>query len=59
MLDKHLPFLGGASYTHFKSPHGWRLDLIIRFRRLECGVYDSLTIKQVYFLDDKSNKSID
>ncbi|MCG3748763.1 hypothetical protein EXA20_17630, partial [Vibrio cincinnatiensis] len=26
-----------------KSPLGWRFDLIIRARRLECGVYDALT----------------
>lgn len=32
-----------ASFGHFKSPLGWRFDLIIRARRLECGVYYSLT----------------
>ncbi|RZP61083.1 hypothetical protein D8T47_13710 [Vibrio vulnificus] len=34
-----------ASFGHFKSPLGWRFDLIIRARRLECGVYDALTLK--------------
>ncbi|EGQ9759489.1 hypothetical protein FWP30_18595 [Vibrio parahaemolyticus] len=33
-----------ASFGHFKSPLGWRFDLIIRARRLECGVYDALTV---------------
>ncbi|MDQ2162812.1 hypothetical protein FKN88_16705 [Vibrio sp. 2017_1457_13] len=33
-----------ASFGHFKSPLGWRFDLIIRDRRLECGVYDALTV---------------
>ncbi|ABU70429.1 hypothetical protein VIBHAR_01459 [Vibrio campbellii ATCC BAA-1116] len=31
------------SFSHFKSPHGWRLDLILRARRLECGFYGALT----------------
>ncbi|TQQ18963.1 hypothetical protein FLL80_14270 [Vibrio cholerae] len=35
-----------ASFGHFKSPLGWRFDLIIRDRRLECGVYDALTFNQ-------------
>ncbi|MGL0953270.1 hypothetical protein ACSTE1_20820, partial [Vibrio vulnificus] len=30
-------------FGHFKSPLGRRFDLIIRARRLECGVYDALT----------------
>ncbi|WP_250210567.1 EAL domain-containing protein, partial [Vibrio campbellii] len=32
-----------VSFSHFKSPHGWRLDLILRARRLECGFYGALT----------------
>ncbi|ABU71337.1 hypothetical protein VIBHAR_02375 [Vibrio campbellii ATCC BAA-1116] len=32
------------SFSHFKSPHGWRLDLILRARRLECGFYGALTL---------------
>ncbi|ABU74671.1 hypothetical protein VIBHAR_06788 [Vibrio campbellii ATCC BAA-1116] len=32
------------SFSHFKSPHGQRLDLILRARRLECGVYGALTV---------------
>lgn len=43
MLDKRLPFLVSASFSHFKSPYGWRFDLIVRDKRLECGVYDALT----------------
>ncbi|MGL0953346.1 hypothetical protein ACSTE1_21220, partial [Vibrio vulnificus] len=31
-------------FGHFKSPLGRRFDLIIRARRLECGVYDALTL---------------
>ncbi|EGQ9239436.1 hypothetical protein F7U72_19190 [Vibrio vulnificus] len=38
-----------ASFSHFKSPLGRRFDLIIRARRLECGVYDSLTINLSLF----------
>ncbi|MDL2014103.1 helix-turn-helix domain-containing protein [Vibrio parahaemolyticus] len=34
------------SFSHFKSPHGWRLDLILRARRLECGFYGALTIQK-------------
>ncbi|TKE77110.1 hypothetical protein FCV54_21610 [Vibrio sp. F12] len=30
-------------FAIIKSPFGWRLDLIIRAWRLECGVYDALT----------------
>ena len=39
-----MPFLISVSFSHFKSPHGWRLDLILRARRLECGFYGALTI---------------
>ncbi|RZP85428.1 hypothetical protein D8T54_23220, partial [Vibrio vulnificus] len=46
-FDKRLPFLVGASFSHFKSPLGRRFDLIIRARRLECGVYDALTLKHL------------
>lgn len=35
-----------ASFGYFKSPLGWRFDHIIRARRLEYGVYDSLTVLQ-------------
>ncbi|ABU73167.1 GNAT family N-acetyltransferase [Vibrio campbellii] len=35
------------SFSHFKSPHGWRLDLILRARRLECGFYGALTKETV------------
>ncbi|ABU74703.1 hypothetical protein VIBHAR_06821 [Vibrio campbellii ATCC BAA-1116] len=38
-----MPFLISVSFSHFKSPHGWRLDLILRARRLECGFYGALT----------------
>ncbi|ABU73424.1 hypothetical protein VIBHAR_05520 [Vibrio campbellii ATCC BAA-1116] len=41
-----MPFLISVSFSHFKSPHGWRLDLILRARRLECGFYGALTIYQ-------------
>ena len=33
------------SFSHFKSPHGRRLDLILRARRLECGFYGALTLE--------------
>lgn len=45
MFEQGSPFLVSASFGHFKSPLGWRFDLIIRARRLECGVYDALTIE--------------
>ncbi|AUW05017.1 hypothetical protein C1N51_15650 [Vibrio campbellii] len=38
-----MPFLISVSFSHSKSPHGWRLDLILRARRLECGFYGALT----------------
>ncbi|AUW03102.1 hypothetical protein C1N51_04640 [Vibrio campbellii] len=40
-----MPFLISVSFSHSKSPHGWRLDLILRARRLECGFYGALTLK--------------
>ncbi|ABU73801.1 hypothetical protein VIBHAR_05908 [Vibrio campbellii ATCC BAA-1116] len=40
-----MPFLISVSFSHFKSPHGWRLDLILRARRLECGFYGALTLQ--------------
>ncbi|AUW05294.1 hypothetical protein C1N51_17175 [Vibrio campbellii] len=40
-----MPFLISVSFSHSKSPHGWRLDLILRARRLECGFYGALTIE--------------
>jgi hypothetical protein len=43
LLDERLPFLISVSFSHFKSPHGWRLDLILRARRLKCGFYGALT----------------
>ncbi|EGR5448598.1 hypothetical protein COR24_19195 [Vibrio cholerae] len=39
-----------ASFGHFKSPLGWRFDLIIWARRLECGVYDALTFQTMLIL---------
>ena len=36
---------------------GWRFDLIIRARRLECGVYDALTNK-VSCLGDSPFKTV-
>ncbi len=36
-----------GAFSHFKSPHGRRLDLILRARRLKCGVYGALTIKNL------------
>ena len=35
-----------VSFSHFKSPYGRRLDLILRARRLECGFYGALTFIQ-------------
>ncbi|ABU74334.1 hypothetical protein VIBHAR_06443 [Vibrio campbellii ATCC BAA-1116] len=35
------------SFSHFKSPHGQRLDLILRARRLECGFYGALTVNRL------------
>ncbi|EGR0012763.1 hypothetical protein D6V22_15625 [Vibrio cholerae] len=32
-----------VSLSHFKYPLYWRFDLIVRARRLECGVYEALT----------------
>ncbi|MGF1817144.1 hypothetical protein [Vibrio splendidus] len=34
----------GASFSHFKSPHDWRFTFNIRAWRLECAVYEALTL---------------
>ncbi|ARV26803.1 hypothetical protein A6A12_2638 [Vibrio anguillarum] len=31
---------------------GWRVDLILRAERLECGVYGALTFKMMLLHDD-------
>ncbi|MGR3172873.1 hypothetical protein, partial [Vibrio vulnificus] len=50
------PFLVSASFGHFKSPLGRRFDLIIRARRLECGVYDALTIGKCVWLAQRPSQ---
>lgn len=36
--------IGWCIVCHFKSPYGWRLDLILRVSWLECAVYEALTL---------------
>ncbi|MGL1115592.1 hypothetical protein, partial [Vibrio vulnificus] len=43
-------------FGHFKSPLGRRFDLIIRARRLECGVYDALTIGKCVWLAQRPSQ---
>ncbi|PAW00309.1 hypothetical protein CKJ79_27555 [Vibrio coralliilyticus] len=50
-----MPFLISVSFSHFKSPHGWRLDLILRARRLECGFYGALTVKVTFCYIEKQH----
>ncbi|PTP61491.1 hypothetical protein CWO23_21105, partial [Vibrio splendidus] len=45
-------------FCHFNSPLGWRVDLILRAERLECGVHDTLTILQNVWGRSKTEPSM-